>query len=463
MLEEVNETIKLTEWIRDRWQKPSTLVLVLFLTLLVGLFLSHKFDLAEFATSISWIEVVLIVAAMILVVVGWVITTRIPETPPNKIGILVAIDCESKMERQRLKSDFVNALREAMIRRNHQQYVVLELSEYHSRMIHSHEEAMRYLKQTASHLMVYGQCKVRAHQNRPTYVLELNASVRHAPIPIEISRQFSKDMDLAFPRKALIPKAEELRGFELTRELVGLASRYILGIASLISGNPVSAFDLHYGVWTELRKNEEEGKSWPGPKQLTARVASLLVEDALVSANLRFTKKPPNYLDDMKNFLDVAQEIHPNHYGGHLLRGIHFFLSSRDVERAKGEIKKAKNERDSTWLWSSAFLDAYDGRLEEAHKTYQRAFRGLVTDDTPLQVETFIVDVVNLEPDKIQLWYCLGMINYFYKEDLPSALRDFRSFCEKAEHLNRFNKSVEFAKKYIEEIEDKLESQTVKN
>ena len=209
-------------------------------------------------------------------------------------------------------------------------------------MVHSHEEALPFLRRTASHLMVYGRCKVRTHQNRPTYILELNATVRHSPIALEVSRQFSKDIDLAFPRKALIPETEELRGFELTRDLVGLASKFILGIASSISGNPVSAFDLHYGVWTELRRKEEEGNSWLGPKQLTARVASLLVEDGLAAANLRFTKKPPNYLEDMRRFLDVAQEIDPSHYGGHLLRGIYYFLSSRDIEKAKKEIGRLR-------------------------------------------------------------------------------------------------------------------------
>ncbi|MBI3355550.1 MAG: hypothetical protein HY038_02030, partial [Nitrospirae bacterium] len=252
------------------------------------------------------------------------------------------------------------------------------------------------------------------------------------------------------------PETEELRGFEFTRDLVGIASRFILGIASWLSGNPVSAFDLHYGVWTELRRKEDEGLGWPGPKQLTPRVASLLVSEGLDAANLRFTRKPPNYLEDMRRFLDVAEEIDPSHYGGHLLRGIYFFLSFRDIESARKEIKKAKNSRDAAWLWSSAFLDAYDGRLEEAHKTYQRAFRNLVSDDTALQVETFIVDVLTFEPDKVQLWYCLGMINYFYKEDQQSARRDFQKFCEQAEPTGIFTRSVEFAKKYLVEIESKL-------
>jgi tetratricopeptide (TPR) repeat protein len=457
MVEDIKEIIQLTSWIQDRWEKRSTLALVLLVICVSGLWFSYQYDLTGIAEKITWQECLVVLTIMALVSIGWLVSTRLPETPADRIGILIAIDCETKKERQRLKADFVKALRDEMMRGNHQQYVVHELSEYRSRMIGSHEDAIPLLRRTGSHLMVYGRCKVRTHQNHPTYVLELSASVRHVPIALDVSRQFSKDMDLAFPRKALIQETEELRGFELARDLVGLASRFILGIASLLSGDPVSAFDLHYGVWTELKRKEEEGLGWPGPKQLTARVASVLVLDGLNAADLRFTKKPPNYLEDMRRFLDVVQEIDPSHYSGHLLKGIYLFLSSRDIESAKKEIKKAENSRDAAWLWSSAFLDAYDGRLEDAHRTYQRAFRSLVSDNTALQVETFVVDVLNLEPNKIQLWYCLGMINYFYKEDMESARRDFSKFCEQAEPSGKFPKSVEFAKKYLVEIGSKLE------
>jgi tetratricopeptide (TPR) repeat protein len=254
----------------------------------------------------------------------------------------------------------------------------------------------------------------------------------------------------------LFPETQEFLGFELAKDSVGLASQFILGIASLLSGNPVAAFNLHYGLWTDLQRRDEEGPGWLGPKQLNARVANLLFMDGLHAANLRLTKKPENYLADMRRFLDVVQEIDPGNYNGHLLRGIYLFLSSRDIESAKKEIKKAKNSRDAAWLWSSAFLDAYDGRIEDAHKTYQRAFRGLISDNTPLQVETFIADVLSFEPDKIQLWYCLGMINYFYKEDLQSARSDFKKFCDEAELTGKFKKSVELARKYLKEVDEKF-------
>ncbi|MDE3019426.1 MAG: hypothetical protein KGI53_10440, partial [Nitrospirota bacterium] len=131
---------------------------------------------------------------------------------------------------------------------------------------------------------------------------------------------------------------------------------------------------------------------------------------------------------------------------------IYYFLHDHDIDKAKKEIKKSKNARNSTWQYSAAFLAAYEGDLEQAHKIYQRAFRGQVTPSTPLEVETFIHDVLEVEPDKIQLWYCLDMINYFCKGDMASTRNDFVQFIALASAQNRFATSIAFARKYLEEI-----------
>jgi hypothetical protein len=60
------------------------------------------------------------------------------------------------------------------------------------------------------------------------------------------------------------------------------------------------------------------------------------------------------------------------------------------------------------------------------------------------------------EPNKIQFWYCLGLINYFSKSDLEAARKDFSKFVEVASDQGVFTTSVNFAKKYLEEIEGKI-------
>jgi hypothetical protein len=284
MVSDFNDAIRFTAWIRDRWQQPSTLAISLLFIFLAGLSLSFQYDLLGLTNNITWQESVATLLAMGLLAGFWAVSTRLPHTPADQIGILIAIDCETKKERQRLKEDFVKALRDEIKKGNHQQFIIHELSEYRSRKISSPEDATLLLRRTVSHLIVYGQCKVRIHQACPTYVLELNAAVRHSPISQQVSSDFGRDIDLVFPRKALIPESEEFRGFELARDLVGVASRFILGIANLISANPIAAFDLHYGVWTELKAKEESGHGWPGHNKLLPRLASILVLDGVNAA-----------------------------------------------------------------------------------------------------------------------------------------------------------------------------------
>lgn len=457
MISKAKEVVELQLLLKKHWEQPSTLILVLLSVAVTGLIGAYEFDFLEMQREVTWVELAFIAVALGAISLVWYETTRLPRCPEGKIGLLIAINCETKKERDRLKNDFVISLQDEIRKGNHQHFHVLELSESRAANIQTHHEAMKYLTAIGAHLIVYGSCRLRMHKGHSTYVFELSASVRHAPIPIAVSKQFSADMNLALPKKTLFWESDELSGFEFTRGIVGIASRYILGIAYSVSNDPSTAFDLHHGVRCELaRMIDQESDGIPVFRNLNVRTANLLVQEGLAAATLRFTRKPPRYLADMRRYLDVVQEIDPSHYGGHLLRGIYLFLDSRDVEGAKKEIKKAKNDRDSAWLWSSAFLEAYEGRLEEAHKIYQRAFRGEVTDATPLQVETFIVDVLNVEPDKIQLWYCLGMINYLYKGDLASAKSDFVKFCDLASQAKKFGRSVGFTTKYLREIEGKL-------
>ena len=118
--------------------------------------------------------------------------------------------------------------------------------------------------------------------------------------------------------------------------------------------------------------------------------------------------KPPSYLEKIKFCIDLVSELDPRNYLGGINRATHLFLSTRNTRDAKRILQKVKNQQDSSWQFSLAFLEAYDGNLEAAYKTYQKAFRGAYHDHIPNQVEDFIHTVLDEEPDKIQFWYCLG-------------------------------------------------------
>ncbi len=276
------------------------------------------------------------------------------------------------------------------------------------------------------------------------------------PVPPEVGALLKHDMGQVFPSKALIPETDEVMGFQVTQDIVQHAARYTLGTASLLSHDAITAFDLHRGLWDEtISLSESDSNVFPGYKLIKNKLPGLLVTEGLLSARYYFITRPGGYLEAIKGYLDVVQDIDPNNYDAHLVRAIYYFSHDHDITRAK-EDTESKERPNAAWQYSDAFLSAYEGDLERAHKVYKRAFLGDVTPETPLDVELFIHEVLESEPEKVQLWYCLGMVNYFCKRDLCSAKKDFSKFVELAERNNSFATSVQFAKKYLEEIKRTL-------
>lgn len=442
------------------WEKKLTIALVLITILLISIYFFAGINLTDIYKKIDWVESVVIGVILISVFCTWYFSRKPPTTPKGKIGIIIAISCEDRKERQRLKADFIAALNSEIGKGNSQHFSILELSEYHAGRITSQESARKYHKATGGHFIIYGHARIRGHDGKDHYAIDLNASVLHSPMPNELRNAVSQEMRALISPQRLFAVSDEVKGFTITRKSVGLASRYIIGLASLLSGDLWTSFDLHLGLWNEIKQqidNEMELNNEYG--FLRTKLPSNLATEGVLLASFVYRTKQENFLPKMERFLAVLKEVDPRNYTAHLLRGIYYFLSERNILKAKEEIHKSRNERDAAWQFSEAFLVAYDGDLEKAHKIYKRACVGPVTNGAaPLEVETFIHDILLQEPSKIQLWYCLGMINYFSKGDLRLAKQDFERFIAEARKANAFLKSIDYASGFVAEIEKKLTS-----
>jgi len=80
-------------------------------------------------------------------------------------------------------------------------------------------------------------------------------------------------------------------------------------------------------------------------------------------------------------------------------------------------------------LMNLAFLFAYSGNMGKARSTYRKAFeRSCNRTDVPIQTEEFMIWVLSQEPDKEQLYFCLGLVNWHGKKDKEQAVKDFQKF-----------------------------------
>ena len=59
---------------------------------------------------------------------------------------------------------------------------------------------------------------------------------------------------------------------------------------------------------------------------------------------------------------------------------------------------------------------------------YKSAFTHDCPDAIPCETEEFIIRVLEKEPEKAQLHFCLGLINWHAKHDKVQAVQDFEAF-----------------------------------
>jgi len=216
-----------------------------------------------------------------------------------------------------------------------------------------------------------------------------------------------------------------------------------------------TAYNLHFNLINVLEKNSTKYLNDVILSKLKNLTINILIIEAIILARINYIYK--NDIDKMNYFIEIVQKYRPDNYDAHLLKAIYFFLKNRDINRALNEINKAKNKKDAAWLYSKAFLLAYQGEdLTEVYHVYQQAFKGSTAPIIPIEVEEFILNVLEGEAEKIQLWYCLGLINFFKKEDYLLAKDYFEKFIKLAQRKPNYLDYLVYAQKYLDKIKINL-------
>lgn len=410
-------------------------------------------------TDEKYFILLLLLICVSLYVLWW----RLQQPPKikfGKLGIVIAINTESDEEKKRLKNDFVVEIKTQISAENSQLFQVLVLPDFFTEKINDANSACKYLAATKAHFFISGTWKTRLDGSKEIYILNLEANVVHAPIDIFSSNVFSKEMAVVFPRDVRIPKELEVTEIPLTGDLVSFAAKHCIGIASFISGNVGLAYNLHLSLWNRIKESTLSKSTYSYcVSVMKQKLPRYLYQEAIFICNYYYENKPPDYLEKIKEHLDVIFSFFPKDYSALVRQGIYFFEKG-EVEDALKTTKKAvgiSGNRDITARYNLAFLYAYIGKLEEAHKEYKHAFSGTVFDPKfLLSIEEFIENLLKKNPEKFQFYYCLGMINFFGKEDMKLAKENFEKFIKTAKSLKKYLVSIKYAQKYLDEAESKV-------
>jgi hypothetical protein len=444
--------VSFLEWIKERWHSRYVLLILLLVTPLTLLIFFSNIDL----NKLSGPNIILIIFILSFVCLIWIITTRVPKTSNNKIGFVLAISTENQKQFIKLKSDFIDNLNKFSSQGNlSYQYQYIIYPEYYAKKLKSQEIAIEYLKKSRAHFLLYGQCRERNIDGKEHTVLDLNGAVSHRPLPEIVQKQFAAEFTELLPNRLAISKENDLFSFECASDWVSLVARYIVATASLLSGDFEYSRSLYIALRNELKRINT---NIPSIVKIKVRLAPRLADTIATIARIKYLKykieRDEKYLDEMGNELQQLEKVPSDHYGGHLLRATYYFLKFRDTKRALREIKSCKDVQDGAWLFSYAFLKAYNGDLRLAHSKYKSALKHVYAESVPLECEEFINDILQVEPHKYQLYYCLGVINFEVKNDYATAKKDFEIFLSSGIQ-SEFVEHRKLAKEYIFQIENK--------
>jgi len=400
------------------------------------------------------VTLLILLVVEIAIYVAWRISIQPPKTPDKKLGFLISIHCSDDAERQMLNEDFIQPLR-GLLRTGTtgQTFHVMVMPPHIASTIDDIDSAQALRIKCGAHFMIYGRVRLREINKQQTHVLDLEGIVTHSTDSENMAATLASEFTELMPRRLHVSKENDLLAFQFTSEWADIVARYVIGIASEISGDLDYAEKLFLDAKERLHGRDTQ---FPVYKKLKERLPLRLSEISEARARYAFRKwvdtKDAVHLEQTRDYLNRLLPIHYDSHESINLRAIIAFVIDDDVVTAINLLKKIKAQDDALWQLNMAFLLGYQGNLKNAIRHYRLAIGSDIDPDIISQVEDFIVWVIHARPNASHLYYCLGFFNWKIKGDLEQAKKDFSRFISDRAP-NKMQKESELASSWISEIQ----------
>ncbi|MDD4412527.1 MAG: hypothetical protein PHR00_02685 [Patescibacteria group bacterium] len=381
---------------------------------------------------------------------------KIPKNKKEKIGIIIAIKTIDDFDRIKLENDVVLEINQYLkSSKSEEEFEVLYYPKELSERITDEKTAKAYLAKSRGHLIVYGLMEQGKIDGDNKYLFKLHGVVRHSPISTILSKIFSLEFRELLPSKIIFSENDEVLGFELTEKCLKHVIKYIVAIASFVSGDLKLSKALYFEI-----KNDIEGinnyENIDVLKIIISRIPKRITEVMSVYLgvyyNLYTSKRDNKYIASCKEYLDIIKETDPENLQACFLRSMYYFFEG-NIQQAINEIKRLDGSDTVTKL-NLGFLLAYSGDINGALYNYKKTFYKSTFSNIYNDTEIFISDVLEKEPKKTQLYFFRGFINFKLKNDVKLAKEDFLFFLQKKKK-GEFVKLEKLAQKYLSIIDRK--------
>ena len=461
---------------RNIYSKRALIIgLLFFPTILILIITLLKLSIA------GWYWIAAVIVVDILWFMFWLWTrNKYPKVSDNKVGIVLAIETEKDLERNKVYRDFVIHFSKLINDAGFSDiFEIVDLNEYQSsvtsKLLSENSQSLiqfrkdgvfkdltkrnkweSHQKKIGGHLYIWG--KIRRRMDKESkYIFDIDGLVVHKPLKVGAHKIITKDFIESWFKRIAFSDVFELTGFEISAELVFVISKYIIGLASLISGDPVLALKLHSGLRTEFEViNKKYNPVPPNLLKIRSKLDALIAEENILIANWYLRN---NQIQLADKYLTDSFSVKQDNYGAYIFSALRKFQNN-DIGGCLDDVMKAKKiaVNNQVWRYDYAFLLMWKGNYERGLNQYKKIAENTYPGEDVTVSEICVFQQGLLKNKKwIPALFILGFIMYKKLDNLPQSLQYFEKFIEESQKISEFVSLIRVTQSYLSDIKREMQ------
>lgn len=263
------------------------------------------------------------------------------------------------------------------------------------------------------------------------YELMINTAVVHPDLDEENKKFLKGEMHIATHKikNQKFDKEQKLDKLKFTASSLNLSASYIIGLLLLLSGDIQVAYNLLQNLYESIDEHNF----------LYGRIKKAYGSACLASAEYYFDKYTDtnniDFLNQSETYYNVLDSLYSKTYGYCLNMAALLIIKYNDVSKAKELIDICKKIGfDDIWLYSDAFLSAYEGA--STHTILNKYKKAFSCEYNIVYIIKFIEDKLQENPNKTMLYLALGLL-YQQIGDIQLMKANLALFNEKYKYTSK--------------------------
>lgn len=349
---------------------------------------------------------------------------RFPKFKNDETGIMFMIRTKGPEDRMLVEKYFISAIKKAFQDNYKYKYKILFMESYHAdKFLDADIEKKReIIWKSNAKLAFFGECITGNRNGKKVCYIDLESCVSHDVLHENGSMLLSMDMSMVMvPFKQLyINEDNNLEEFQCASVALRLVADFIMASALFYTRH----FEESVEFFADLKaKLDAISRNLPSIAALKSFVPLRWWQNHLFLSKEAYARyrvgKNPEELENMYFHLQESAKYDKENSFYNTQMALYYFCKNRDIKNAKACVKICKDHHypELAYKFDDVFLTLYEKYTPylaiRCYKKYATIFRKKPLYEMCVEIEEFIYDVIDREPDKGHLyWLLVLLINY---------------------------------------------------